>query len=345
MLFKSADLIPKHTGVLFCLLILVLLLVLNFNKCYASIFSIFQSRDEPFQDASLVTEINASKPPIIAVGPLAPEAKIASEPLPTLSPVSSTETMETVGELTVEIKPEEGKVKVTFDDVQPNSQQNSQRSGYLLVLAKYDKNLNEVDALNVKVSNETQAVTPTTVGPTRPASRLSKICNAENICSYTFANLDAKDDNGELFYYKLGVGVIYTTGNTEMISDILPYSFGTGNRQQYFRIDINQQEQEKLVRRLDEIERQSIFKPKEASGEQALASKSGDSVDQQPDMDSYMRMLRPFIGNYPDEFTLDKNKIKELTMQDYLNESLALGQLNVNVDVADLIKPTQPRLA
>jgi hypothetical protein len=335
MLFKSADLVPKHTGVLFCLLILVLLLVLNFNKCYTSIFSIFQSRDEPFQDAS----IGAPTLPIIDVS----QASITTS-IPTVSsPVSSGTNIETVGELTVEIKPEEGKVKVTFDDVQPNSQQNSQRSGYLLVLAKYDKNLNEVDALNVKVSNETQTTTPTTVGPTRPASRLSKICNTENICSYTFANLDAKDEQGDLFYYKLGVGVIYNSGNTERISDILPYRFGIGNRQQYFRIDINQQEQEKLVRRLDEIERQSIFKPKEASGEQALVTSKDGVSSQQPDMDSYMRMLRPFIGNYPDEFTLDKNKIKELTLQGYLNESLALGQLNVNVDVADLIKPTSYR--
>lgn len=312
MLFTNKDLIPRHTGVLFSLLILVLLLVLNFNKCYSGVYNFFNaSNKESFQTKQ--TE------PVIPNNPAAATA-IKYE-------------IKTVDKLNVEIKPEAKRVKVSFDDVQP-ANEISRRTGYLIVLAKYDKNLNEVDALNVKVSRETNNTPqPTATGASNIS--LTSICNTDNICTYTFNNLEAKDAAGDLYYYKLGVGVIYTTNEGEVVSDIIPYKFGAGNQQQYFRLDINQQEQEKLVRRLDEIERQSIFKPKEASSQPLVGS---EDASMQNDIDSYMRMLRPFIGNYPDEFTLDKNKIKELTLQDYLGESMALGQLNINVDVADLVK-------
>lgn len=301
MLFKKMEIIPKHMGVLLCLVILVMLLVLNFDKCYSGLYNLFRP-------SSLTNNIRSGF-----------QGNAPAEP---------------IGELTVEIMPESRSVKVTFDDVTPDTSTALRRSGYLLVLAKFDKNLKEVDALNVKVSKEsvptgTQGATSTTL-----AQNLTSICNTDNVCSYVFNGLDSKDNNGDLYYYKLGVGVIYEdASNTDIISDILPYRYGSGNRQEYFRIDISQTEQEKLIRRLETIEKESIFKPKESS-EQAMVN--GESTET-PDMDSYMRMLRPFIGNYPDEFTLDKNKLKDLTLDKYLNESMALGQLNVNVDVADLV--------
>lgn len=309
MFFKRMEIIPKHMGVLLCLVILVILLVLNFDKCYSGLYNLFKP--------SCMT--NSIKSGFQGTAPAEP-----------------------VGELTVEIKPESRSVKVTFDDVTPDTSTALRRSGYLLVLAKFDKNLKEVDAMNIKVSKEnvptiagvptgSQGATTTTL-----AQNLTSICNTDNICSYIFNGLDSKDSNGDLYYYKLGVGVIYKdAGNTDIISDILPYKYGPGNSQEYFRIDISQAEQEKLIRRLETIEKESIFKPREASEQPTVSN--GESTET-PDMDSYMRMLRPFIGNYPDEFTLDKNKLKELTLDKYLNESMALGQLNINVDVADLVK-------
>lgn len=298
-------------GVLLCLVILVMLLVLNFNKCYSGLSNLFRPRCNNMTN-------------IIRSG------------------FQGTAPAEPVGELTVEIKPDARSIKVTFDDVTPDTSSALRRSGYLLVLAKFDKNLKEVDSMNVKVSKES---VPTNAGVTTPtgsqvattttlAQNLTSICNTDNVCSYVFSGMDTKDSNGDLYYYKLGVGVIYEdASNMDIISDILPYKYGPGNSQEYFRIDISQAEQEKLIRRLEAIEKESIFKPREAS-EQPIVNGEAET----PDMDSYMRMLRPFIGNYPDEFTLDKNKLKDLTLDKYLNESMALGQLNVNIDVADLVK-------
>jgi len=307
MFFKRMEIIPKHMGVLLSLVILVILLVLNFDKCYAGLYNLFRP-------SCMTNNIRSGF-----------QGNAPAEP---------------VGELTVEIKPEDRSVKVTFDDVTPDTNTALMRSGYLLVLAKFDKNLKEVDAMNIKVSKESGPTTTTATGSqgattTTLAQNLTSICNTDNICSYVFNGLDSKDSNGDLYYYKLGVGVIYKdASNTDIISDILPYKYGPGNSQEYFRIDISQAEQEKLIRRLETIEKESIFKPRDSSEQKLVNGESAET----PDMDSYMRMLRPFIGNYPDEFTLDKNKLKDLTLDKYLNESMALGQLNVNVDVADLVK-------
>jgi hypothetical protein len=94
------------------------------------------------------------------------------------------------------------------------------------------------------------------------------------------------------------------------------------------------QEQEKLLRRLADIEASSLYTAKE---QQTVATGQNNGDASSTDIDAYMKMLRPYIGNYPDEFTLNKQKIKDLTLDSYLDENYAVGEFNVNVNLGNIM--------
>ena len=370
MFFKDTNLLPRHTGVFFAIVILLVLLVLNFDKCYMSLVDI-------------VTKWIMPTP---SINTTAGNAHIENfdSGVPTIKKIS------------VQVSPEKREAVAKFEKVTSGIPVGYTLKNYLLVLAKYNKDLVQVDSLNVKMSNELLPVTtgattttaatikgdpdvgcstnksfescnssplyefsnalfkcryttscmpeqqkqiPTTtqsaITTTTQANSLGgSICNNEGICSYVFTDLDTKDDDGNVYYYKLGVGAIYDNAGVDVYSNITTYNFGTGNTQQYFRVDIDMQEQEKLLRRLADIESASLYTAKE---QKPVATGISDAVAQGTDIDAYMKMLRPYVGNYPDEFTLNRQKINELTLDSYLDENYAVGEFNVNVNLGNIM--------
>lgn len=161
------------------------------------------------------------------------------------------------------------------------------------------------------------------------------ICNIDGQCSYKFENLEDKDSAGNFYYYKLGIGLIYNTSDTkytENVSNIYTYKYGPGGKMMYFKLDNSLEEQERLIRRLEEIERNSILSKREANKPLQPMPEEGDTQS----MDAYMKMLEPHIGNYPDEFTLREQDVKDLSLSNYLNKSLSTGTINVGVKINDI---------
>lgn len=302
VMLKDTNLLPRHTGVFFAIVILLILLVLNFDKCYISLVDIVKKWFVPVEGF----QVGNSTP--------------------------------TVKKISVQVIPEKREVTAKFEKITDGIPAGYTLKNYLLVLAKYNKDLVQVDSLNVKLSNELLASATTTTGATTttaPANSLGgSICNNEGICSYVFTDLDTNDEDGNSYYYKLGVGVVYDNNGADAYSNITTYSFGTGNRQQYFRVDIDMQEQEKLLRRLADVESASLYTSKE---QKPVTTGTGETTSSVTDIDAYMKMLRPYVGNYPDEFTLNKQKIKDLTLDSYLDENYALGEFNVNVNLGNIM--------
>lgn len=322
MFYKDTNLLPRHSGVFFAIVILLVLLVLNFDKCYMSLVDVITNWFMPKALPNPTTIEN------FEVG--------AESSIPTVKKIS------------MQIFPEKREITAKFEKVVSNIPTGHTLKNYLLVLAKYNKDLVQVDSLNVKLSNElgisttsTGATTTTSTGATTTTSMAStpnslgdSICNKEGICSYTFTDLDTKDEEGNIYYYKLGAGVVYNNNGNDVYSNITTYNFGTGNSQQYFRIDIDMPEQEKLLRRLAEIESASLYTAKE---QKAVETDTEETKGKGTDIDAYMKMLRPYIGNYPDEFTLNNQKIKDLTLDSYLDESYAVGEFNLNVNLGNIM--------
>lgn len=163
------------------------------------------------------------------------------------------------------------------------------------------------------------------------------LCNIDKQCNYTFENLEDKDSSGNFYYYKLGIGLIYNNlkvknKNTEKISNIYTYKYGTGGSMMYFKIDNSLEEQERIIRRLEDITRNSILSKTEANKPLQPMPDAGDTIS----IDAYMKMLEPHIGNYPDEFTLREQDVQDLSLSNYLNKNLSSGTINVGVEINDI---------
>ena len=172
-------------------------------------------------------------------------------------------------------------------------------------------------------------------------SATGNICDAvTKKCTYTFTQVEQADTQGNIYYYKLGVGVVFvaTTTGDDVISTIKPYTFGSGNKLQYFRVDTALADQERLLRRLEELERVTAQK----ALQQPITAADGAKVDANGNpitaggMDAYINMLKPYLGNYPEEYLLTSGQAKELTLDRYINQSLSTGELNVNIDLSGL---------
>ena len=176
-----------------------------------------------------------------------------------------------------------------------------------------------------------------------PESATGNICDAAtNKCTYTFTQVEPADPQGNIYYYKLGVGVIFvnTTDGSEKISKIKAYSFGSGNKLQYFRVDTALNDQERMLKRLEELERTSMQQALQQPVGTADGSDGSVASGAPAQMDAYLNMLKPYLGNYPDEYLLGTETGKELTLDKYLNQSLAAGQVNINADLSGLTPKT-----
>ena len=315
MFFKNLDVMPKHAFYLLIGIIILTVVIIYYNEIYNYMtgngFSDYQI--EPFQDNPDTGLVNTSLPP-----------------------------PQSVKALTVTVK--DKNIHVSLDDL------TNDRKGYLLVLARFNKNTEQSGALNIVFTNENPNIKPaplfedmqsntsdandvtassdSKLVPGQVTTGSAKICSADKKCSYTFTDLADRDSNGDAYYYKIGVGVIYHKNGTDIVSNLTTYLNGGS---EYFRIDSDLTKQREFMRRVDELAKKSISAGAEPVPTNLDAVKNVDS-------DAYMRMLRPYIGNYPDEFTLDKQKVDELTLTNYIDKNYSMGEINVNVDIDEKFK-------
>ena len=333
--YKDTKKTDTNIGLLVCVIVLLVLLLANFDKCFAPVATLFQSSSNDTKNVDLVEPKPNSSTPISKEGFIyTPENNLKlSERNITIDPVNKT-------------------VTVKFERNKPGTDK-----GYVLILSKYDKNLQLVGDLDVKIvdavnntDDEMVATTTTSPGSTTTTSpgatttspdtdyEYPPICNSSNICQYTFTNVESKDSNGNLFYYRLGIGII--TGNTEKIySNINELTFGSSSSglQRFFRVDNTLKEQKALLQKLSNLEKLKAAASAKSTQDLVESQDIDENGEVKYDVDAYMKMLKPYIGNYPDEFTLNQEKLDELSLGKYLNKSLALGEFNIDVDVADIM--------
>ena len=175
------------------------------------------------------------------------------------------------------------------------------------------------------------------------AQMVSNVCDpTTKKCVYTFTQVEPADTQGNIYYYKLGVGVIFvdTITGTEKLSKIKAYTFGQGTKLQYFRVDTNLDDQERLLKRLEDLERVSSQRALQQPMSAQDGTVSANGITSTSGINAYMNMLKPYIGNYPDEYLLGTEQGKELTLDRYLNPSLADGQINISADFSGLTPST-----
>ena len=172
---------------------------------------------------------------------------------------------------------------------------------------------------------------------------INTVCNPETKkCGFTFTQVEPTDPQGNIYYYKLGVGVVFVNKNTgeETLSKIKSFAFGQGNKLQYFRVDTNLDDQEKLLKRLDELEKMNAQRALQQPQQQQSGQGGSGDCQAAAGMNAYMNMLKSYLGNYPDEFLLGTVQGRELTLDRYFTESLANGQINISADLSGLTPST-----
>ena len=335
--FKDTRKKDTNVGLIICVIVLLGLLLANFDKCFAPVATLFQSNNvntSQSQNNNVVEHKPNSSTPVRKEG------------------FNTTVNNIKLTERNIIIEPNKKNIIIKFERNNTKTDK-----GYVLILSKYDKNLIHIGNLDVKIvdavsnTDEENITTTTTSNATSTTSNATSttnpktdyeyppICNSSNICQYTFTNVESKDSNGDLFYYRLGIGIISDGENGEKsYSNINPLMFGSGSGfQKFFRVDNTLKEQKALLQKLSNLEK--LKSAESAKSTQDLVEKQDidENGEVKYDVDAYMKMLKPYIGNYPDEFTLNQQKLDELSLGKYLNKSLALGSLNIDVDVADIV--------
>lgn len=322
-----------NIGLLISVIVLLVLLLVNFDKCFAPIATIFQSNNQD-NNVKHTQNNNRAVPEPNSSTPISTEGFQQTN-------INGNDIKLTDRNLTID--PVKKTVTVKFERNNPGKD-----NGYVLILSQYDKNLQHIGNLDVKIVDALSNIdeesngttTPNTVSTTTSKGgeyKYSPICNSSNICEYTFTNVESKDSDGNLFYYRLGVGVIYGSKD-KTYSPIKELTFGAGSGiQRFFRVDNTLKEQKALLQKLSNLEKLKASKSAKSTQDLVESQDIDENGEVKYDTGAYMKMLKPYIGNYPDEFTLSQQKLDELSLGKYLNKSLALGSLNIDVDVADIM--------
>lgn len=339
---KSYNKLNNNIGLLLCVIILLVVLLANFDKCFMPLTAYFRS-DEPLITTSAIPFPNSSSPNINHTIKSTTQLNNKynkegfEDPTDPKDPPVLTDKNVVINKQ---------KKSITIRFVQEKIDDNEK---YFIILSKYNSNLENVGNLDIKIAKTDEPITttpaetttdennPTTTTPAKV--HYEYICNAERICEYVFTNVEDKDENGNLYWYRLGIGIIESD---DKLGPIKAFEFGiVGNKQEYFRVDNTIQEQLALLNKLSDLEKLKASESAKSTQDLIDDTQLDEKGNPVYDADAYMKMLKPYIGNYPDEFTLNNQKLDELSLSKYLDKSLALGELNVNVDVADIM-PTKP---
>ena len=203
----------------------------------------------------------------------------------------------------VRIKITNGNIIVNFSI--NNSTTNQMPKSFIIVLAQYDSNKNNTGNNNFYVSNET--ILNPSLSTANSEMHTCNIIDGVPVCQYIFTNIDSRDKNNNVYYYKVGISAIYTEGDS-------PYAtpYNVSNTDKMFTTITSVDNQNKIVQPQTTISANTY-------------SNTISTVDGQ------YELIKSQLGNYPDNLFLDSQTINNNSLSDLLDKSMAQALLNVNV--------------
>lgn len=218
MFIKDGKSLFNNTGLIIAIIILVILLVISYNKCMAPI--------ELFEGAT----------------PLTPKPERAFEP--TSVQQATPEPQD------VRISINGGNVKLSFTLNITNNEPIPKK--FLVILAQYDNALKNTGNNKFYLSNEYELNTSVSANQTTYKTNLCTLVNGLPSCSYVFSNLDTMDANGNLYYYKVGIASVYDWGNSRFV---IPYNVNSSNK--LFTLDSSIEQQDNLYNEFIQYKKQN----------------------------------------------------------------------------------------
>lgn len=189
-------------------------------------------------------------------------------------------------------------------------------SKFILVLAQYDPNKKNTGNNKFYLSNEYELNSSVNIDTTTYETNICTLFDGEPKCSYKFSNLNISDENGNLFYYKLGISAVYDYTNT---SFVMPYNVNTNDK--LFTLNSSTEEQnQQYTDFLKYQENLNKENPKTIKNSAMISTADGK-----------YELIKSQLGNYPDNLLLDEQNINKTSLDDLLDKNMSNGILNINV--------------
>jgi hypothetical protein len=281
MFIKTGKSIFGNTGLIISLCILLILLYFSYNKCYNNNYN----SDTMFE--SFICE--TGKEPDCSTLPVPNNVRIA------------------INGTSVSLK-----FSLTNTTGLPTPSQ------FIVVLAQYDSTKKNTGNNKFYVSNEYEITSSVIATTENYKTNLCSFVSGLPSCNYMFSNIDINDENGKLFYYKLGVSAIYENYNTQFV---MPYNVNSPDK--LFTVGASTEVQNQQYN--DFISYQSSLNDKNTSGASNPYTQTISTADGQ------YELIKSQLGNYPNNLVLNDQTTNSSTLSDLIDKNMALGILNINV--------------
>jgi hypothetical protein len=199
MFFKDGKSLFSNTGLAISLVLLVVMLYISYNKCYAN--------PNEYVNAHINTIENFT----------------------TASTFPNRYQLPT--NVRVDIEGPNITVKFDFD----NTQSYVLPTKFIIILAQYDSNKKNTGNNIFYISNEYELNTSIQITDEIYQTNVCNIVNGVPVCEYVFTNVDNEDSNNNVYYYKVGVAAVYptsTNGSTPDYTTLFqdPYNINTSDK-------------------------------------------------------------------------------------------------------------------
>jgi hypothetical protein len=292
--------ILNNKGLVISFIILCILLVLNYNRCF--------SRSEGFSDP----------PP--ASDPVATDASTSASDTVVLSQITAPNENTDNSSNKEKIPnppPKNMRLSVTSTSATINfnidiSEGMPKPLKFLVVLSQYNKDKKPLDANTFYLSDEF-AINNRQASNPGLNQNICTIANGLPVCQYTFNNLKARDANGDSFLYRIGISAIYENSNSPFVSP-------SNLKGDYFILDTNINSQTQ--------EYQDYLNFKQQSDKLATASNYKYTL---ATADGQYEKIKQQLGDYPNNLEISNETVRQNTLTDLIDRSMSLGKIVVDV--------------
>ena len=191
-------------------------------------------------------------------------------------------------------------------------------SKFILILAQYDSNKKNTGNNKFFLSNEYDLTSTVQVNDLSYNTNVCTLIDGVPICKYKFTNVDIRDADNNLFYYKIGVSAIYNNYNTPFI---MPYNIRTIDN--FFTIESstliqNQQYSDFLTYQ------KTLDKTKNPQGKNIYDTTISTA-------DGKYELIKSQLGDYPNNLLIDDQMINNATLNDLVDKNMSQGIINIDV--------------
>ena len=186
----------------------------------------------------------------------------------------------------------------------------------IVVLAQHDNNYKNTGNNKIYLSNEYELNMAVSSNDKTYKTNLCTLIQGVPSCTHTFNNVDIKDDNGNLYYYKIGISSVYDAGNSAFV---IPYNINTINN--LFSLNNSIEQQNNIVDEFNKFKQST----------QLIDGQNNTYSNTMLTADGQYELIKSQLGNYPSNLLMDPTSEQQNSLTDIIDKSLAYGILNVNV--------------